>query len=76
MNREWWTALVDAVVLAVSLIVQQFVAAEWADLIVKIVIAFQPVVLGYVLAVYAERIKVEVRGLVDHAVEELRGPLR
>jgi hypothetical protein len=71
MNREWWTALVDACVLAISLLVAEFVEARWADMIVKVVAAFQPVVLGYVLAVHAQRIKADVQMAVRGMIEEL-----
>ena len=72
MNREWWTALVDACVLAVSLILPEFVDARWADILLKVVAGFQPVVVGYILAANAARIKAEVGAEVRQVIRELR----
>ena len=55
MSKEFWTALVDAVVLAIGLILPQFVEAEWANILLKIIAAFQPVVLLWILKMYGNR---------------------
>jgi len=71
MDKEWWAALIDAIVLAVSLVAAELVEAELADLIVKVIVAFQPVILGWVVKTYAERKVAQVRGIFEREIRTL-----
>jgi len=71
MGKEWWAALIDAIVLAVSLVAAELVEAELADLIVKVIVAFQPVILGWVVKTYAERKVAQVRGIFEREIRTL-----
>lgn len=71
MDKEWWAALIDAIVLAASLIAAELVEAELADLIVKVIVAFQPVILGWVVKTYAERKVAQVRGALEREIRSL-----
>ena len=72
MTEELWIALVDVVVGLVLYFGAKYLAPELAKDVVFVVGILQPFVLALIARSFAQRVAGFVRGLVDHAVEELR----
>jgi len=71
MEKEFWGALVDAIVLIVSALAAHFLESSLADLIVQVITYAQPVVVIILLKMYADRKVAEVRAEIVQVMKEL-----
>ena len=76
MTEELWIALVDVVVGLVLYFGAKYLTPELSGDVTFVIGILQPFVLALIARAFVARAAGFVRGLVDHAVEELRGPLR
>ena len=71
MEKEFWGALVDAIVLIVSALAAHFLESSLADLIVQVITYAQPVVVIILLKMYADRKVAEVLAEIVQVMKEL-----
>jgi len=71
MDKEFWGALVDAVVLIASQLAAYFLEASLADLIAQVIAAAQPFIVIILVKSYADRKASEVRSEIAQVMREL-----